>query len=84
MTTDNPTVMVTVYGKPKKKKTSDVLAAFPRGWHVASARHVDIIVCSPDVKVREHGYRLDGVKGVISDHPMVTATVAVPVKKECK
>lgn len=29
MTTDNPTVMVTVYGKPKKKKTSDVLAAFP-------------------------------------------------------
>jgi len=26
---DNPTVMVTVYGKPKKKKTSDVLAAFP-------------------------------------------------------
>jgi hypothetical protein len=25
----NPTVMVTVYGKPKKKKTSDVIAAFP-------------------------------------------------------
>jgi len=29
MTTENPTVMVTVYGKPKKKKTSDVIAAFP-------------------------------------------------------
>lgn len=29
METTNPTVMVTVYGKPKKKKTSDVLAAFP-------------------------------------------------------
>ena len=26
---ENPTVMVTVYGKPKKKKTSDMLAAFP-------------------------------------------------------
>ena len=24
-----PTVMVTVYGQPKKKKTSDALAAFP-------------------------------------------------------
>ena len=29
MTAENPTVMVAVYGKPKKKKTSDVLAAFP-------------------------------------------------------
>lgn len=27
--TTTPTVMITVYGKPKKKKTSDVLAAFP-------------------------------------------------------
>ena len=25
-----PTVMVTIYGKPKQKKTSDALAAFPR------------------------------------------------------
>ena len=31
MTSENvlPTVMVTVYGKPKQKKTSDALAAFP-------------------------------------------------------
>jgi hypothetical protein len=29
MTTSPPSVMITVYGKPKKKKTSDVLAAFP-------------------------------------------------------
>jgi|TARA_R100000149_G_C5877701_1_gene141722 hypothetical protein len=27
---ENPTVMITVYGKPKQKKTSDALAAFPR------------------------------------------------------
>ena len=27
--TQHPSVMITVYGKPKKKKTSDVLAAFP-------------------------------------------------------
>ena len=27
--TQHPAVMITVYGKPKKKKTSDVLAAFP-------------------------------------------------------
>ena len=31
MTSDNelPTVMITIYGKPKQKKTSDALAAFP-------------------------------------------------------
>jgi hypothetical protein len=31
MTLDSalPTVMITIYGKPKNKKTSDALAAFP-------------------------------------------------------
>ena len=29
-----PSVMVTVYGQPKKKKTSDLLAAFPNGLFV--------------------------------------------------
>ena len=30
MSQQPPTVMITVYGKPKQKKTSDALAAFPR------------------------------------------------------
>ena len=29
-----PTVMACVYGKPKKKKTSDVIAAFPNGLYI--------------------------------------------------
>ena len=29
-----PTVMVCVYGKPKKKKTSDAIAAFPNGLFI--------------------------------------------------
>ena len=38
-----PTVMVCVFGKPKKKKTSDVIAAFPNGLFIGVPSAIKLV-----------------------------------------